>query len=204
MLIRSSSFASQHRQLAAETAEAVVTSSSNLQEGQRIYADVKARAAAAGRDPDHPKILPAAFVVIGRSLEEAEEKRATFDSLVDYDSSIASLPILLGTDASNSTPTAPCRRPRDKRQQECARACGGSRPPPCCTGAMVLSVLERGFSKGYKYAARDLKNAASVASRLPTDSGIPDHDAFVAGLKDQHGRKYGFWTLATGTERAVR
>ena len=70
--------------------------------------------------------------------------------------------------------------------------------------AMVLSVLERGFSKGYKYAARDLKNAASVASRLPADSGIPDHDAFVAGLKAKHGRKYGFWTLATGTERAAR
>jgi hypothetical protein len=31
--------------------------------------------------------------------------------------------------------------------------------------AMVLSVLERGFSKGYKYAARDSKNAASVANR---------------------------------------
>jgi hypothetical protein len=70
--------------------------------------------------------------------------------------------------------------------------------------AMVLSVLERGFSKGYKYAARDLKNAASVASRLPADSGIPDHDAFVAGSKAKHGRKYGFWTLATGTERAAR
>jgi hypothetical protein len=70
--------------------------------------------------------------------------------------------------------------------------------------AMVLSVLERGFSKGYKYAARDLENAASVAGRLPTDSSIPDHDAFVAGLKAKHGRKYGFWTLTTGTERVAR
>lgn len=70
--------------------------------------------------------------------------------------------------------------------------------------ALVLSVLERGFSKGYKYAARDLTNAASVASRLPTDSGIADHDAFVASLKAKHGRKYGFWTLTTGTERDAR
>jgi hypothetical protein len=67
--------------------------------------------------------------------------------------------------------------------------------------AMVLSVLERGFSNGYKYAARDLGNAASVAKRMPAESGIPDHDAFVAGLKAKHGRKYGFWTLATGAER---
>jgi hypothetical protein len=70
--------------------------------------------------------------------------------------------------------------------------------------AMALSVLERGFSKGYKYAARDLKNAASAASRLPADNGIPDHDAFIANLKAKHGRKYGFWTLTTGTERATR
>jgi FMN-dependent oxidoreductase (nitrilotriacetate monooxygenase family) len=95
------------RQLAAETAEAVFTAPSSLQEGQRFYADVKARAAAAGRNPDHLKILPAAFVVIGRSLEEAEEKRARLDSLVDYDSSIASLSILLGTDASEFDPDGP-------------------------------------------------------------------------------------------------
>jgi hypothetical protein len=70
--------------------------------------------------------------------------------------------------------------------------------------AMILSVLDRGFSKGYKYAARDLKNAASAAGRLPADNGIPDHDAFVASLKAEHGRKYGFWTLTTGTERVAR
>jgi hypothetical protein len=70
--------------------------------------------------------------------------------------------------------------------------------------AMVLSVLERGFSKGYKYAARDLGSAASVAKRLPAESDIPDHAAFVAGLKAKHGRKYGFWTIATGTERTAR
>jgi hypothetical protein len=29
---------------------------------------------------------------------------------------------------------------------------------------MVLSVPERGLSKGYKYVARDLGNAASVAN----------------------------------------
>ena len=66
--------------------------------------------------------------------------------------------------------------------------------------ALVLSVLERGFSKGYKYAVRDLSSAAAAAKRLPPDSGIPDHAAFVASLKAAHGRKYGFWTLTTGAE----
>jgi hypothetical protein len=69
--------------------------------------------------------------------------------------------------------------------------------------ALVSSVLERGFSKGYKYAARDLSSAATAAKRLPTDNGISDHAAFVANLKSKHGRKYGFWTLITGPEPAA-
>ena len=61
--------------------------------------------------------------------------------------------------------------------------------------ALVLSVLERGFSKAYKYAARDLSSARATAERLPVDAGIPDHAAFLAGLKVKHGRKYGFWNI---------
>jgi FMN-dependent oxidoreductase (nitrilotriacetate monooxygenase family) len=95
------------RQLAAETAEAIFAASASLAEGQRFYADVKGRAAAAGRNPEHLKILPAAFVVIGRSQQEAEDKRARLDSLVDYDSAIASLSILLGTDAAKFDPDGP-------------------------------------------------------------------------------------------------
>ena len=95
------------RQLAAETAEAVFTAASSLAEGQRFYTDVKSRMKAIGRNPDHLKILPAAFVVIGRSQQEAEDKRALLDSLVDYDSSIASLSIMLGTDASKFDPDGP-------------------------------------------------------------------------------------------------
>ena len=60
-----------------------------------------------GRDPEHLKILPGAFVVVGDSLDEAREKRAKLDSLVHYDSAIASLSIALGTDASRFDPDAP-------------------------------------------------------------------------------------------------
>jgi len=95
------------RRLAAETAEAIFAASSSLAEGQRFYADVKGRAAAAGRNPEHLKILPAAFVVIGQSQQEAENKRARLDSLVDYDSAIASLSIQLGTDAAKFDPDGP-------------------------------------------------------------------------------------------------
>src|SRR5690242_15055491 len=64
------------RQLAAETAEVVFASGSTLAVGQRFYADVKARAEKAGRDRDHLKILPGAFVVVGDTVEEARAKRA--------------------------------------------------------------------------------------------------------------------------------
>ena len=52
----------------------------------------------------HLKILPGAFVVVGDSVEEAREKRALLDSRVHYDSTIASLSVQLGTDASGFDP----------------------------------------------------------------------------------------------------
>ena len=94
------------RQLAAETAEMVFAAGSTLAAGQRFYADVKGRMQAIGRDRDHLKILPGAFVVVGDTVEEARAKRATLDSLVHYESAIASLSIALGTDASGFDPDA--------------------------------------------------------------------------------------------------
>ncbi|MGE5157959.1 MAG: LLM class flavin-dependent oxidoreductase [Gemmatimonas sp.] len=92
------------KQLAAETAEAVFTGGGSLADAQKLYADIKGRAETAGRDPEHLKILPGAFVVVGDSVEEAREKRALLDSRVHYDSAIASLSVILGTDASTFDP----------------------------------------------------------------------------------------------------
>ncbi len=95
------------RQLAAETAEVVFCSPRDLAAGKALYADIKRRMAAAGRSRDHLKILPAAFVVLGDSIEEARAKRAKLDSLVHYDSGIASLSIALGHDAAGFDPDGP-------------------------------------------------------------------------------------------------
>ncbi|MDQ0396212.1 LLM class flavin-dependent oxidoreductase [Labrys monachus] len=95
------------RQLAAETAEAVFTAPATLADGRRFYADVKGRMEKLGRDRDHMKILPACFVVVGDTLEEAKAKRARLDSLVHYDSAIASLSVALGHDASRFDPDGP-------------------------------------------------------------------------------------------------
>ena len=95
------------RQLAAETAEVVFAAHGDLAAGQRFYADVKGRAEKLGRSRDHIKILPGAFVIVGDTDEEARAKRAKLDSLVYYESGIASLSIAIGHDASGFDPDAP-------------------------------------------------------------------------------------------------
>ena len=95
------------RQLAAETAEAVFTGGGSLTDGQKLYADIKGRMDRLGRDRDHLKILPGAFVVVGDSIDEAKEKRALLDSMVHDDSAIASLSVILGVDASGFDPDGP-------------------------------------------------------------------------------------------------
>ena len=95
------------RQLAAETAEVIFAAQSTLDAGQKFYADIKGRMIKLGRNPDHLKVLPGAFVVVGETAEEAQKKRALLDSLVHYDSGIASLSIALGHDASSFDPNRP-------------------------------------------------------------------------------------------------
>ena len=109
------------RQIAAETAEAVFASQATLAEGQAFYADIKGRMARLGRDPDHLKILPGAFVVVGDTVAEARAKRAHLDSLVHYDSAIASLSIALGTDASRFDPDSPLPPIPDTNQSKSGR-----------------------------------------------------------------------------------
>jgi alkanesulfonate monooxygenase len=87
------------RQLAAETAEAIFSSHGRLADAQAFYADVKGRMAQFGRSRDHLKVLPGAFVVVGETQAEAEAKLAHLDSLVHPDSGLASLSVMLGTDA---------------------------------------------------------------------------------------------------------
>jgi FMN-dependent oxidoreductase (nitrilotriacetate monooxygenase family) len=95
------------RRLAAETAEAVFTAQSDLAAGRAFYADVKGRMDKLGRARDDMKIMPACFVVVGDSIEEAREKRARLDSLVHYANAIGSLSIALGHDASKFDPDGP-------------------------------------------------------------------------------------------------
>ncbi|TVY86422.1 Nitrilotriacetate monooxygenase component A [Lachnellula willkommii] len=95
------------RQLAAETAEVVFCSPRDLKAAKELYADIKGRVTAAGRDRNHLKILPAALIIVGDTVEDAKAKRLLLDSKVHYDSAIASLSIALGADASAFDPDGP-------------------------------------------------------------------------------------------------
>jgi alkanesulfonate monooxygenase len=109
------------KKLASETAEAVFTSQGDMEAGREFYADVKGRMARVGRNPDHMKILPACFVVIGETVEEARAKRAHLDSLVDEANAIASLSIALGHDASKLDPDAPLPEIPESNQSKSGR-----------------------------------------------------------------------------------
>jgi FMN-dependent oxidoreductase (nitrilotriacetate monooxygenase family) len=95
------------RQLAAETAEVLFGAANTIEDGKSYYSDIKARMSKVGRDPKSAKILPGAFVVVGKSQQEAIDKKELLDSLIHSDSGIASLSVLLGCDASVFDPNGP-------------------------------------------------------------------------------------------------
>lgn len=95
------------RQLAAATAEVVFASAGNLEAGKALFADIKERVRAIGRDPESIKILPGALVIVGETVAEARAKRIHLDSLVHYESGIASLNSALGYDVSGFDPDGP-------------------------------------------------------------------------------------------------
>lgn len=69
------------RGLAAATAEVIFTAHQHLETAQEFYRDIKARAAANGRNPDHVLIMPGVSPFVGRTEAEAREK---YDRLTSY------------------------------------------------------------------------------------------------------------------------
>ena len=109
------------KRLASETAEAVFTAVNDIAGGRAFYADVKGRMEKLGRPREHMKILPACFVVVGETVEEAREKRARLDGLVNYANAVASLSIALGHDASNFDPDGPLPEIPESNQSKSGR-----------------------------------------------------------------------------------
>ena len=61
--------------------------------------------------------------------------------------------------------------------------------------AMVLDTLTGGKSKRYPYAARHIAECQSYDAAIEDYRNLPSHSQFLEALKQEHGRKYGFWRL---------
>ena len=71
------------RGFAAAIADAVFTGQATRADAEAFSADVKGRAAAAGRNPDEVLILPGCSPIVGRTPEEAEAKYQEIAGLVE-------------------------------------------------------------------------------------------------------------------------
>jgi len=64
--------------------------------------------------------------------------------------------------------------------------------------AMIDFTLTRSRAKRYRYAAEHLVACARLARDIPDFGAFETHDAYVARLKEEHGRKFGFWSRLDG------
>ncbi|HYN94748.1 MAG TPA: LLM class flavin-dependent oxidoreductase [Pilimelia sp.] len=86
------------KDFAARYAEAVFTAQQTLADGQAFYADLKARTAAAGRDPEQIKILPGIAPVIGATEAAAQQLAEELADLIVPDYALSQLSGILGVD----------------------------------------------------------------------------------------------------------
>ncbi len=76
------------RGFAATIADAVFTGQATRADAEAFSADVKGRAAEAGRDPAEVLILPGCSPIVGRTSEEAEEKYLEIAGLVEIEQAL--------------------------------------------------------------------------------------------------------------------
>ena len=93
--------------LAAAYAEAVFTAQRTLEEGQAFYRELKAATAAAGRNPEHVKILPGIVPIIGDTEEDALAKERQLDELLVHEHALQQLAADIGIPAEEIDLDAP-------------------------------------------------------------------------------------------------
>jgi FMN-dependent oxidoreductase (nitrilotriacetate monooxygenase family) len=88
------------RAFAARWAEAIFTAHQRLEDAQAFYADIKASARDAGRNPDQVKILPGISPFIGSTEAEARQLARDFDELTVPAYGLRQLSGIAGVDLS--------------------------------------------------------------------------------------------------------
>jgi len=84
------------KELAGETAEVIFTAQQTLADAQAFYRDVKGRLAKYGRAPEHLKIMPGIFPVVGKTRAEAEAKFRELQDLIHPQVGLSLLQSMIG------------------------------------------------------------------------------------------------------------
>ncbi|CAN5188677.1 LLM class flavin-dependent oxidoreductase [soil metagenome] len=81
----------QGRNLGAHIAEGVYTNGESFEVAKAYYDDLKARAVALGRDPDHIVVLPGLSPIIADTVEEARAREEQEQGKLDFDKALVQL-----------------------------------------------------------------------------------------------------------------
>lgn len=93
--------------LGSRWADAIFTAQTTLPDGVAFAKEMRARAAAWGRNPAHLKILPGLSTVIGSTQEEARRRRDELDSYLSFEQEYAAISRRLGVDVTELDLDAP-------------------------------------------------------------------------------------------------
>ena len=88
------------QRFASRFAEIVFTVQHDLSEAQSFYSDMKRQVEAAGRTPDHCKIIPGVFPIVARTVQEARQKLNDLMQFVDPTSALHTMSERYGHDMS--------------------------------------------------------------------------------------------------------
>jgi FMN-dependent oxidoreductase (nitrilotriacetate monooxygenase family) len=88
------------RAFAARFAEAIFTAHQTLSSAQQFYADIKKRAKAFDRNPEHVRILPGISPFVGSTGAEVRRLQEEFDDLIQPEYSLTQLRQMIGVDLS--------------------------------------------------------------------------------------------------------
>lgn len=137
----------QGREFAASAADIVFTRHGTLEAGRTLYADVKARLAKYGREPDELKIMPGVGFVLGDSDAEAQEKAYEIRRrLVSPQHAILALEQVWGRDLSSYDPDGPLPESDPVPDPEPVRGRAGHGEPHAVAARRRALSREKGLS----------------------------------------------------------
>ena len=67
--------------------------------------------------------------------------------------------------------------------------------------SLLISILERGYTKAYPHGIRYLKKLDKLAASVADWREFNHHQAFKAQIVEAHGRKRSFWSKYGGIKK---